>query len=197
MYLRLGKLPPFLRFRAHELIACSILDAMKRTRKTSAPALGGTDRAEWARRLLSAALMVFVGVCIVTLVVKHLRTGPATADSPLPDDGLVVCYLHSNTRCTDCLNLERGAQAAVEAGVAQGQLEKNVVFRSVNYELPENQSLVNRYDLIAPTVVLIRRVDGKDADWKGLPEAWDLRGDPQQLREFLLNAVRSFQESSR
>lgn len=167
---------------------------MKRARKKSDALAEKLAQSPLFKRLLSAALLAFVAVCLAALATKHLRAPSERVESALPDDGLVVAYLHGNARCADCENLERAAREAVEGAVAEGRLPRNVVFRSINYEREENKPLFLRYELVAPSIVLVRRADGKDAAWKNLAEAWDLRGDPPRLREYLLAEIGQFEE---
>ena len=95
------------------------------------------------KNVVTISLLIFVFASIVALTIKSLRVSPQSptasekqddgslanwTDSPdMPlQDGVKVYYFHSNTRCTNCLNIEAYAHEAVESGFADQLKNKQI-----------------------------------------------------------------------
>ena len=50
----------------------------------------------------------------------------------------------------------------------------------------------NHDKVVAPNVVLVKFVDGKQARWKALPEVWQHVGDKAAFLDFVQNRLREF-----
>ncbi len=150
-----------------------------------------------AKSVVTAVLLLFVAVSAVALVVKEGRNGPgsaatsATDDTPsLPGDGLVAFYFHGNTRCPTCRNIESQAHDAVTERFADELADGQFVWQVVNYETPAGAGYVDEYDLIAPIVVLSRRRDGQETEWRSLDRVWELVGDGPAFAAYVDQEVR-------
>lgn len=155
------------------------------------------------------SLLMFVAATCVALVVRalpqpppqHAETGSTTsvgaansggATTPAIEDGVVVYYLHSNFRCDTCRTIEAYAKEAVEAGFADELQAGTIQWRVVNYESPGNEHFAADYETVAPNVVLVKFKDGKQVDWKGLPEVWEHTGDKPAFLNFVQSSLREF-----
>jgi hypothetical protein len=52
-----------------------------------------------------------------------------------------------------------------------------------------------RYDLVKPTLVLIRSVDGEEAGWTALDETWSLIRYESRFAEYVESETRAFLEA--
>lgn len=128
-------------------------------------------------------LLAFVVVAVVILISRQLseRFGATSTSNPVeqrvPANGVLVYYFHGDVRCPTCRKIEEYARAAVQAKyptqLASGQLSWQVV----NYELPENKHFIGDFELVSPTVVLVKRENGEQRDWQNLARVWELVGD--------------------
>ncbi len=75
--------------------------------------------------------------------------------------------------------------------------EKNVVFRTVDMELPRYKSLVKKYNIFTSTLVLVDVVEGIESRWEIVTEAWYLTNKKQKFMEMLRSEILEFQESRR
>lgn len=147
------------------------------------------------QNLVSTALLLFVAAAVVMLVGREIRqppteTTPAVTDQ-LPAHALVVYYFHGETRCPTCRDIERYSHEAVQSAFAEDLAQDKVNWRVVNYEQPENSHFAADYEIVAPTVVLVRMADGKVVDWRNLGRVWELVGDQEVFTEYLQNEIRS------
>ncbi|QDU89267.1 hypothetical protein Pla175_26550 [Pirellulimonas nuda] len=148
-----------------------------------------------AKNLAAAALLLFVALSVVILVRREVReptaSEAASAAEQLPDDALVVYYFHSDTRCPTCQTIESYAHDAVQAAFAEEIAENKVVWKVVNYERPENRRFAADYEIVSPTVVLVRTANGEVADWRNLMRVWELVGDRDAFTQYIQGATRS------
>lgn len=147
------------------------------------------------KNIFTYSLLLFVAAAVVVLTVKSLRQGPqsALADSALAvQDGVAVYYLHGNTRCPTCRNIEAYALEAVESGFADELKNKQIVWRVFNYETPGNEHFATDYEVVAPNVVLVMFKGGRQIKWKGLPEVWEHVGDKTTFVDFVQKSLREF-----
>jgi hypothetical protein len=141
------------------------------------------------KNVASYALLLFVAASIFVLVAKSLREKPVAGDPSMttvvraeaeaPQDGMIAYYFHSNVRCVSCETIESYAHEAVQTGFGDRLEDGSVQWRVVNYEEPANQDVVDKYEIIAPVVVLSRIEDGKETSWASLDRVWQLIDDKE------------------
>jgi hypothetical protein len=142
------------------------------------------------RRLVTAALLLFVAATLVKLGVDTARAGGAPALEDAPADGVVAFYFHTNKRCTTCRNMEAWTGEALRSAFPGGE----VGWRTVNFEEPEHAHYADEFELITSSVVLVRYADGARRDWEVLDEAWDLVGDRAEFQAYVTRIARAFVE---
>ena len=138
-----------------------------------------------AKTVIGAVLLLFAAGSVGYLVVTELSkrdvavtpTEAADADRGLPDDGVVVTYFCSGTRCPTCLKIEAYAREADESGFPDDVGAGRVRWRMIDYGQPENRHFVDRYNLFAKTLVVSKRRGGREVDFRGLDRIWDLVSD--------------------
>jgi hypothetical protein len=152
-----------------------------------------------AKKLVAAALLIFVAVSMAILVRRELQESTAEVAAPAkdqrPDNALVVYYFHGETRCPTCRNIEDYSHKAVESAFAEELAENIVQWKVVNYEQPENSHFATEYEIVSPTVVLVRTTNGEVADWRNLMRVWELVGDRDAFTEYIQNETRSMIDS--
>ncbi|MHB0956230.1 MAG: nitrophenyl compound nitroreductase subunit ArsF family protein [Pirellulaceae bacterium] len=166
------------------------------------------------KEALTNSLLMFVAATCVVLIVKALpQAQPTTsalagsdrgsndAVAPRPNtgtptiavqDGIQVSYLHGNVRCVTCRSIESNAKQAVETGFADQLASGQIQWAAINYESPGNEHYITDYEVVAPTVVLAKYVDGRQVAWKALPEVWEHVGDDAALVNFVQRSLREF-----
>ncbi|MBX3435157.1 MAG: hypothetical protein KF847_17710 [Pirellulales bacterium] len=151
-----------------------------------------------AKVILRTALLAFVVAAIaVTIRREYAASDGADAASDaavatLPDEGLVVAYFHGNVRCPTCQTIERYAREAVESQLAAELADGQVAWRMLNYETASNARFASEYEIVAPTVVLVQRHEGRDGPWRNLGRVWELAGDKPAFIEYVAAEAREF-----
>ncbi|HEY4760893.1 MAG TPA: nitrophenyl compound nitroreductase subunit ArsF family protein [Thermoguttaceae bacterium] len=147
------------------------------------------------KNVLTISLLMFVAASIVVLTVKSLRQSPqavASSETNAMQDGVMVYYLHGNTRCETCRNIEAYAHEAVENGFADELMSRQIVWQVINYESEGNGHFATDYEIVAPNVVLAKFKDGKQVDWKSLPEVWEYVSDKPAFVDFVQKSLREY-----
>ncbi len=156
------------------------------------------------------SLLAFVAATCVVLIVRALERpqplapGPAAqpgAQSPGPGasptaamvDGVRVYYLHGNIRCPTCRTIEAYTKEAVETAFAEELRSGKIAWEVVNYDRPENRHYQTDYEVVAPTVVLVKWREGQPVDWRNLNEVWEYVNDKPAFLAFVQGRLREFQ----
>lgn len=107
------------------------------------------------------------------------------------DDGLVVYYFHSNTRCPTCQSIESQAQNTVQTDFAPQLARGEIVWKILNYDQPAAAALKKKFDVQVPVVVLAKSQAGEIRDWKRLDEVWALESDKAGFRNFVRSEIQA------
>jgi len=117
---------------------------------------------------------------------------PAPATTNAPSQQVIAYYFHGTVRCEACLKIERQAREAIERRFKSELTAKRLVFKPVNYDLPENAHFLGDYRLPCPSLVLVRQKNGKDAKGKLLGDTWKLVEDPEKFNRYVEDEVEQF-----
>ena len=118
---------------------------------------------------------------------------PAAPRSEAPGSNQVVAYyFHGTVRCEACLKIERLSRETLEQRFAPELAARQLVFASVNYDVPSNQVYVTKYKLPYPSLVVVRGELRKDEQWKRLDQAPELVETPARLSEYVATEVGRF-----
>jgi len=111
------------------------------------------------------------------------------AESGLVDDGLVVYYFHSNTRCPTCRAIESQLHDTVRSDFASHLESGAVAWKTLNYEEPSGTELAKKFAIQMPVVVLVRMKGGQIEDWKRLDRVWGLVGDKPAFAKYVRDEI--------
>jgi hypothetical protein len=67
---------------------------------------------------------------------------------------------------------------------------QRLVFKPVNYDQPENAHFLQDYKLPCPSLVIVRRKDGKDDKWKLLGDTWKLFEDASKFDPYIETEIK-------
>ncbi len=115
------------------------------------------------------------------------RAGAAAAERQ--SETLFVYSFHSNTPCATCRSIESQAREAVYSGFADEAQSGRIVWKTLNYEQDANASIVQKFDVIAPIVVLAKVRGGEIEQWKSLDEVWGLHDDRPAYAAFMRSEI--------
>jgi hypothetical protein len=152
--------------------------------------------------ILTVVLLLFIASSVVALVVRTVRdaaearraapsASPATGASPAGPRVIVYCF-HGKVRCPTCETIEAFGREAVQEGFAEELRSGRLAWQVLDYEDPQKLPLAKQYDVIAPTIVVVRIEGGKEVHWENLSEVWGFVGDKAKFVELVRSHVRAF-----
>jgi len=159
--------------------------------------------------LLTGALLLLVGAAFGAIAVKlSSRESPGSQGGSMTAagqttsnvqgsptafrDGVFVYLFHGNYRCPTCLKIEASTKEVLENKFADAIRSGRVVVKELNYEQPENQGYIQKYQLIAPTVVMVQVRNGQEIRFENLMDVWQLVGEPEKFAEFIESNLQKF-----
>ena len=109
-------------------------------------------------------------------------------------NGVLILQFHRTQRCPFCLNMENNTKETLNTFFPDDMKDKNIVFRTVDMELPRYKSLVKKYDLFTSTLVLVDVAGGIESRWEIVTEAWYLTNKKLKFLEMLRSELLEFRE---
>ena len=100
-------------------------------------------------------------------------------------NAVVATFFHGETRCPTCRKIENYAHQAIKEGFADKLASGEIQWRAVNYEAPANKHYATDYEIYSSTVVLVRTIEGKPADWRNLERVWDFVDDEEAFKKYV------------
>lgn len=156
---------------------------------------------QW-QTLLTGALLLLVGAAFGAIAVKLSGQGsstgnPQSASAPsqavaatqgspqMVQDGVLVYLFHGNVRCPTCLAIEATTKEVLKTRFADALQSGKVIVRELNYEEPANKDYIQKYQLIAPTVVMVKIERGQETHFENLMDVWQLVGEKEKFYQFI------------
>lgn len=113
----------------------------------------------------------------------------SAVDEASADDGLMVYYFYSNTRCPTCRTIESQAHEVVTQDFAAELASGKLTWKTLNYEQAANKTLAGKFEVQVPIVVLARLRNGEIQQWSRLDEVWGLVSDKPAFASFVRGEI--------
>lgn len=148
-------------------------------------------------------LVLFVLASVAYLVFDRSETAVATetaaADQTPQDsigdqvgDQVLVYYFHGDVRCPTCIKIEALSTKAIESGFAGEIADGRLVWQAVNVDQPENAHFVDDYELYTKSLIVVKKHNGDQTEWKNLPQIWELVNDDAAFIKYVDDEVKAY-----
>lgn len=129
-----------------------------------------------------------------SLAYTEAEAQPAPAETLPAVEGpqVVMTYFLIGTRCVSCRKIEALARETAEKDFAAELAANQLIFRVIDTGEPANRHYLNDYKLTSKTVVISRRIDGKETGWKDMAKVWDLLDDAPAYHAYLGAQIRDY-----
>lgn len=119
-------------------------------------------------------------------------TRPASSQPVAEGPPVVVAYyFHRTLRCPSCLHIEATATQVIQDRFA-GELDAGLLrVESVDIQKNGNEHFADDYELGAPSLVLVRMVNGQRESWKNCERVWELHRNEPAFAEYVEGELRS------
>lgn len=157
------------------------------------------------KTIISVVLLLFIFTSVAYLVVKEVRSGAfqsASAETNQPavagpnessleptDSKVVVYYFHGTARCPTCRKFESFSIEALHQAFAEAINDGRLEWRMVNVEDSGNEHFVSDYQLYSKSIVIVKKQDGKQTEWKNLKRIWELVRDKRVFMRYIQDEV--------
>jgi hypothetical protein len=148
------------------------------------------------KTVIKDVLLLFVGAGLGIGTMDTIR--PTQTDTAanqkavaptLADGRLVAYYFHGSHRCDTCKTIEAFSHEALKPSIEQGKVD----WLTINYDLPANKHFRKDFDIIAPSLVLVRGDGTSPSRWKNLDEVWSLTDDQPSFVAYVQRELASFE----
>jgi len=116
------------------------------------------------------------------------------AEKEIIENGVVVYYFYTTNRCPTCVKLEALADETIKEYFSQELFGGRLDWRVINTDLKESQHYLKDYKLYTKSIILSLIRDGKQVEWKNLPEIWELVHDPEAYGAYVEKEIRTYLE---
>ncbi len=116
-------------------------------------------------------------------------TGTETSEAQ-SDCVVDAIYFHNTLRCHTCKTIEATARAVLEAEFSEEFAAGQLRWSAINME--DEWHYVEEFDLVTPTLILVRSVGGERVDWVALDKTWSLIGSEVRFRDYVESETRVF-----
>jgi len=105
---------------------------------------------------------------------------------------VVAYYFHGTFRCTTCRTIEKYSHDAIQQYFSKELGNRNLQFKPLNVETPENRHYIQDYQLFSRSLVLSLVTNGKETKWKNLTDVWTLVRDKERFFQYVKDEVEGF-----
>lgn len=151
----------------------------------SSEASGGSSG--W-KKAVAWVIVLFILLAIVKII-NHRGTGtrgePA-ATAVTMQSGVEAVYYEYGVRCPTCIRMETWTKEAIEKNFSIQLKEGKLAFHTI----PADKESVGKYELTTKSLLLKTWEDGKETRWVNLDRIWDLSGNEQEFRAYVVQSVR-------
>jgi len=165
------------------------------------------------KQILTIALLVFVVASLAYMVGKEQKSDLVSGEdanssasveqsrrsstneqdtNAHKDIQLVVYYFHGDMRCPTCYRLETYAKEALDTYFADKLASKDVVWKVVNVDKPENRHFIQDYKLVTKSVVISETVNSREIKWKNLEQIWQLVRNKKTYLNYIRESISTF-----
>jgi hypothetical protein len=114
----------------------------------------------------------------------------AVSPEAQPDCVVDAIYFHNTLRCHTCRTIEATAKTVLEAEFSEEFATGQLRWSAINME--EQRHFVEEFDLVQPTLVLVRSVGDVQTDWVALGETWSLIRSELRFKTYIENETGAF-----
>ena len=138
-----------------------------------------------------AVVWVVVLLILLAIVKAINHRGAENREEPAATtvtmkSGVEAVYYKYGARCPTCIRMETWTKEAIEKNFSIQVKEGKLVFHVV----PADKEDVGKYELTTKSLLLKDWKDGKEMRWVNLDRIWDLSGNEQEFKTYVVQSVR-------
>jgi hypothetical protein len=116
----------------------------------------------------------------------------STLNSRVENARYDVLYFHATMRCEGCLAIEEFTKNSLSALFDKQLKDSSLTFNSIDFMEEKNAHFQDDYKFEVQTLIISKKVDGKEIKWKNLDKIWDFNSDYQKFQKYIEDEITSF-----
>ncbi|MDQ1266823.1 MAG: hypothetical protein QG635_1976 [Bacteroidota bacterium] len=125
-------------------------------------------------------------ILIIISISHGLAKEPAKKDTITID----VIYFHATVRCSMCLTIEDFINKSILANFDKELKSGLLSVHSIDFLQEENSHYQDDYNFDTQTLVISKKVNGKETKWKSLDKIWDLAGNYNKFESYIVKEIK-------
>lgn len=103
-----------------------------------------------------------------------------------------VLYFHATIRCHSCLTIEQYTNSIVNSRFQKELQDSLITMKSIDFFEEGNEHFQDDYQFDSQTLILSKKVNGKETKWKNLTEIWVHYSDFTKFEKYLVEEINKF-----
>jgi len=103
-----------------------------------------------------------------------------------------ILYFHATIRCHACLTIEEYTSNILKTRF-QNEMDNGLFkFKSIDFLEEENEHYQQDYHIDTQSLILSKKEDGKEIEWKNLDKIWDYYYDFNKFEKYITEEINQF-----
>ncbi len=101
-----------------------------------------------------------------------------------------VMYFHATTRCHGCIVIEENTKNSINTLYEKQLKDSTITLTSIDFLQPENEHFQDDYKFESQTLILSKKVNGKEVKWVNLDKIWDYSSDYNKYKNYIEEEIK-------
>jgi hypothetical protein len=101
-----------------------------------------------------------------------------------------VLYFHATIRCPTCITIEEYTKNTLESEFKNELKNGTITFKSIDFLDTLNEHFQNDYKFESQTLILSKKVNGKEVKWVNLEKMWDEVADYNRFKKYVVKEIK-------
>lgn len=100
-----------------------------------------------------------------------------------------VIYFHATARCQGCLKIEDFTFSSVNKNYEKELKNGLIKIQSIDFLEPENEKYQTKYGFDTQALIISKKVDGQEVEWKNLDKIWDYSDNFRKYEKYVKKEI--------
>lgn len=130
------------------------------------------------------------------IIFALLLITPILSNSQETKTRIDVLYFHATLRCQGCLTIEEFVKNTILTKFSKNLEDSTLTMSSIDFQQPENEHFQDDYQFDVQTLIISKKIDGKEIKWKNLDKIWDYSDDFKKFQKYIEDEINKFYKES-
>lgn len=113
-------------------------------------------------------------------------------DEKFSDARIDIIYFHATVRCQSCLTIEEFTRNSVNSSFEKELKDSSITLTVLDFQDEKNEHFQDDYKFETQTLIISKKIDGKEVKWKNLEKIWDYMNNYEKFRNYITAEVKDF-----